>query len=116
MLQRSRGGSDPIRDLAQAPGEWTRPTFASGGNWKYLFRAVDKHGSVDCLQAVRPPKCQRRLSLPAQSSEGGERLSSLIHHDRQIGFLSEGHPAPAERRVVAERCGTPHLEISEQHP
>jgi hypothetical protein len=41
----------------------------------------------------------------------GERLSSLIHHNRQIGFLSEGHPTLAERRAAAERCGTPHLEM-----
>jgi transposase-like protein len=26
--QRSRSGFDPIRDLAQVPGEWTRPTSA----------------------------------------------------------------------------------------
>ena len=45
-LRRSRSGSDPTRDLAQAPGEWTRPTSVSGGKWKYLFRAVDKHGRL----------------------------------------------------------------------
>ncbi len=30
MLQRSRSGSDPTKDLAQDPGEWMKHSAASG--------------------------------------------------------------------------------------
>ena len=67
-----------------------------GGNWTYLFRAVDKHGQLIASMLSDRRNTRGGLSLPAQSLEGDERLSSLIHHDRQTGFLSKGDPASAE--------------------
>ena len=75
-----------------------------GGRWRYLFRAVDKHGRLiaSMLSGRRDTGAAYRFLRKALKVD--ERLSSLIHHDRQTGFVSEGHPAPAERRAAVERC------------
>ena len=53
-----------------------------GGKWKYLFRAVDKHGRLIASMLSDRRDTGRRLSLLAQSPKGNERLSAILHHDR----------------------------------
>ena len=67
-----------------------------GGRWLYLFRAVDKHGRLiaSMLAGRRDTGAAYRFLRKALRGDG--RLSSLIHHDRQTGFISEGNPALAE--------------------
>ena len=83
-----------------------------GGRWRYLFRAVDKHGRLiaSMLSGRRDTGAAYRFLRKALRAVSDY---PPIHHDRQTGFVSQGHPAPAERRAAVERCGTPHLEISE---
>jgi IS6 family transposase len=67
-----------------------------GGHWRYLFRAVDKHGRLIASMLSDRRDTGASLLLLTQSAEGGERLSSLIHYDRQTGFVSESNPALPE--------------------
>ena len=105
--------SNPTGDLAQAPGEWTRPTYESAGSGQYLFRAVDKHGRLIAFMLSDRRNTGRRYRFLRKALKDNEQLSALLDHDGQAGVVPQGDPAPAERRAVVERCGTPHLEISE---
>jgi len=53
------------------------------------------------LYAGRAARYWSGLSLPAQSPEDDERLSTLINHNRQIGFISEGNSAQLLRLLAA---------------
>jgi transposase-like protein len=52
-----------------------------GSKWKYLFRAVDKHGQLIDFMLSDRRNHQSGVSLPAQSPEDDERLSALLDHD-----------------------------------
>src|SRR5512135_231573 len=85
-----------------------------GGKWKYLFRAVDKHGRlIDfMLSDRRNTKAARRFL--AKALKVNAQLAAGVDHHRQACFLSEG-PAPAETEERAERHGpAPDVEVPQQ--
>jgi transposase-like protein len=84
-----------------------------GGRWRYLFRAVDKHGRLiaSMLSSRRDTGAVYRFLRKALRVVSDYPPS--FDHDRQTGILSEGHPTLAGRRAAATGCRTPHLEISE---
>ena len=56
------------------------------GRWKYLFRAVDKHGQlIDFMLSDR--RNTRAAYHFLQGSEDDDRISAVLDHDRRIGLV-----------------------------
>jgi IS6 family transposase len=67
----------------QRSGSWrVDETYVRvGGKWKYLFRAVDKHGQLIDFMLSDRRNTKAALSLPAQSPEDDERSSAILNYD-----------------------------------
>nr|MDQ2732879.1 IS6 family transposase [Armatimonadota bacterium] len=85
-----------------------------GGKWKYLFRAVDKHGRlIDFMLSGR--QHTRCLSFSRQSVDNDASLASVLDHRGPTWFLSQSdQPAPAERQAVRLYQAS-DLQVPEQH-
>jgi hypothetical protein len=90
-----------------------RQTLRMDSMRNFPAHAPDQTGrAADRLHALRSPKHQRSVPLPAQGGEDNERLSALVDHDRQTGVRPQGDPAPAARRPLSASCRAPDIEIS----
>ena len=86
-----------------------------GGRWKYLFRAVDKHGQlIDFMLSDRRNTGAAYRFLRKALKTMSDYPPSSITTDKLASY-PEGDPTPTERRAAVERCRAPDLEISEQH-
>ena len=85
-----------------------------GGEWKYLFRAVDKHGRlIDfMLMDRRNTRAARRFL--------GKALTTMRHCRRPPSRLTNSAPIQsaqpaATRRQAAGRFEASHLQVPQQH-
>ncbi len=53
-----------------------------GGRWKYLFRAVDKHGVLIDFMLSASPKHSYGTSFSSESTDGYAELATSVHHHR----------------------------------
>jgi transposase-like protein len=67
-----------------------------GGRWKYLFRAVDKHGPfiASMLSDRRDTGAAYRFLRKALKTL--KAFPPILDHNRQTCFLSQGNSAVAE--------------------
>jgi hypothetical protein len=83
-----------------------------GGKWKYLFRAVDKHGPM--IDFVLPDRrntgAAYRFLRKALKIMRDYRPSS--NHNRQAGLVPEGDPTLIKRKAAGEGCRAPHVKVT----
>jgi transposase, IS6 family len=86
-----------------------------GGHWKYLFRAVDKHGRlIDFMLMDRRNTCAAHRFLGKALTTMRHRRPSSITTD-QLGSYPKAIGPAATRRQAIKRCQASHVQVSEQH-
>ncbi len=104
-----------IKAIVQPPGGVDETYVKVGGKWKYLIRAVDKHGPTDRLHADRPAKHASDLPFPWESADYDAALAAVLDHDRPARLVSESHHQAPARRQAGARHEASHLQVPEQH-
>jgi IS6 family transposase len=116
-VQRSAPEIEKRTRLYQGPrsGSWRGDeTYVRvGGKWKYLFRAVDKHGRLIAFMLSDRRTTNAAYRFLRKAIKAMSHCPPFSITTDKLASVPQGHPAPAERRAAAERCGTPHLEILE---
>ena len=85
------------------------------GKWRYLFRAVDKHGQlIDFMLSDRRNTQAAYRFLRKAVKTMRDYPPESITPDKLASY-PQGHPAPAERTAAARSGRASHIEVLEQH-